>query len=91
MTEAEHVLRVEHLQHICAEKHMRYFIHNESVCLRADEKHYAAFSPDNLLWMGQTVEQALAWLTGVFGGFGALLVERAKPSIVVVPEGPTCS
>ena len=91
MTEAEHVLKVEYLQNVCQEKHMRYFIHNGSVCLQADPAHYSAFSADNMLWMGQTVEQACAWMTGVFGGFAPLLVERKAFNPQVVPEVPTCS
>ena len=85
MIDAEAIVKVERLQQVCAERHMRYLIHNGSVCIQADPKHYPTFGEDNLLWMGQTVEQALAWLTGVFGGFASQLVERKKfdPKVVV--------
>lgn len=85
MTDATAVLHVERLQQICAERHMRYVIHNGSVCIQANPAHYTSFAEDNLLWMGQTVEQALAWLTGVFGGSSSQLVARKPfaPKVVV--------
>lgn len=84
MIDAEAVIKVEQLQRVCAEHHMRYFIHNGSVCIQADSSHYTNFSEDNLLWMGHTVEQALAWMIGVFGGFVPRLVKREPftPTIV---------
>lgn len=89
MTTVENLISVMQLQNACERHGMKYIMVNGGIGLSADPARYTAFADDNLLFIAQNVESALAWLTGVFGGFASQLVER-KP-FTPVAVAPKCS
>lgn len=91
MTTVSDLIAVEQLQSVCERHGMKYFMVSGGIGLSADAAKYPAFAENNLLFIAQSVDSALAWLTGVFGGFASQLVDRKPFAPKVVPETPTCS
>ena len=76
MTTSNNLIMSERLRQVCEANGMKYSVEGAFIRLHVDNERYKAFSVDNMLFVSDSVETCLGWLTGAFGGYASQLVER---------------